>query len=169
MNCMEDLPLVCGLARMYSFNASFCCSTCCSGTTPRTTATPLFLNAELNASGAWSRSVNSISGMTLLPSSTMSGISSRRWRSSRSHDSRTAPSWPRIRRPLRSAYSADRGSNSCPESDAKASEMLPGRFCACVAAVRRGVTARLGMVVRNAGVNMVEPWFCYGNQHRPRG
>jgi hypothetical protein len=128
---------------MYSRKSSFHCSASCSGTTPLTTATPRFLNSLLKVSGALSMSWKSITGMTLEPSSTMSGISSRSPRSKRSQDSRTSFSRPLIRRPLRSAYSGVNGLNSCPERDANASEMSPARFCACVAAVRSCVANRL--------------------------
>lgn len=128
---------------MYSRRSSFHCSASSSDTTPRTTATPRFLNSLLNVSGALSISLKSISGMTLEPSSTMSGISSRSSWSKRSQDSRTSVSRPLISRPFKSAYSGIKGLNSWPERDANASDMSPARFCACVAAVRSCVANRL--------------------------
>lgn len=128
---------------MYSRRCSFHCNASSSDTTPRTTATPLFFNSLLKVSGALSMSLKFISGMTLEPSSTISGISSRNSRSKRSQDSRTSVSRPLIKRPLRSAYSGVNGLKSWPERDAKASEMSPARFCACVAAVRNCEAIRL--------------------------
>jgi hypothetical protein len=125
---------------MYSLKLSFHPSASCSLTTPRTTATPLFRSSWLNSSGALSTSLKSISGMIFEPFSIMSGISSRRSLSNRSHDARKASSFPLTRRALRSAYSGASGANCWPESDANASEMSPARLeAACVAAVRFSV------------------------------
>lgn len=82
-------------------------------------------------------SLKSISGMMLEPFSTISGISSRRSLSRRSHESRIAPSLPLIKRALTSAYSGASGVNWWPDSEANASDMSPGRLeAARVAAVR---------------------------------
>jgi hypothetical protein len=121
---------------MYSFKSSFHCSASCWGTTPRTTATPFFFNSELNFSGALSMFLKSISGIAFDPDSMISGTSSRRSRSSLSQDSRTAFSWPRIKRPLRPAYSGPSGARLWPDSEKKASDISPARFCVCVDAAR---------------------------------
>lgn len=134
---MSRVPLVCGFALMYSLKDVFQPRASCSLTTPLTTATPLFRNSLLKSEVALSMSAKSISGMMLEPLSTMSGISSRRSLSNRSQEWRIASSLPLTKRVLSSAYWGESGTNFCPDSEAKASDMSPSRLeAAWVVAVR---------------------------------